>query len=153
MTQNEIRKYLGDNTDVLVQIANSGDGSPEIAWGDTFIYVRDKSGEPKKMPFTTIVTKDYEGFDSDSNLNRPGLFRLNIEVGKGKFEELFGFCPKEMKENRSKFDFTASNKLFPHPLYGDYGWVSIISPEENSASIVKSLLGYSLARASGHATV
>lgn len=147
MTQDEIREHLGANEMVLIQIADPGDGSPELAWGDIFFYIRDKRGEPKKMPFTTIVTKDYEGFDTDSKLNRGGLYRLNIEVGKEKFEELFGFRPKEYDQNRSKFDFTAVNQLFPHPLYGKNGWVSIINPENKSTDMVDSLLDFSLKRA------
>ncbi|NJR63988.1 MAG: erythromycin esterase [Cyanobacteria bacterium CRU_2_1] len=146
MTQNEIRKYLGGNDAVVIQIANSEDGSPEVAWGDTFFYVRDKSGDQKKMPFATIVTKDYVGFDSDSKLNRGGLYRINIEVGKEKFEELFGFKPNELENNRSKFDFTLVNQFFPHPLYGENGWVSIINPEKESIVMVKSLLDFSLER-------
>ena len=153
MTQDEIRRYLGSNAAVLVQIASSGDGSPEIAWGDTFFYIRDKSGEPRKMPFTTIVTKDYVGYDSDSNLNRGGLYRLNIEVGKEKFEELFGFKTNELESNRSQLSFASMNKLFPHPLYGSNGWVSIINPEEDSVTKVSSLLDFSVERALRRAAV
>ena len=147
MTQDEIRERFGSNSSVFIQIANSGDGSPEIAWGDTFFYVRDNSGEPKKMPFTTIVTKDYTGFDSESNLNRGGLYRLNIEIGKEKFEDLFGFKTNEFEDNRSRFNFSSLNQLFPHPLYGSNGWVSIINPDADSAAKVNNLLDFSLERA------
>lgn len=153
MTQDEIREYLETNKMVVVQIAGPDDGSPEIAWGDTFFYVHDKSGKPKKMPFTTIVTKDYEGFDTDSKLNRGGLYRLNIEVGREKFEELFGFKPKEFEHTRSKFDFTAVDQLFPHPLYGPNGWVSMINPGNKSSEMVKELLDFSLKRAVGRGVV
>jgi hypothetical protein len=37
------------------------------------------------------VTQDYDGFDTGSNLNRPGVFRLNIAVGRDRFEELLGY--------------------------------------------------------------
>lgn len=147
MTQDEIRERFASNSSVFIQIANSGDGSPEIAWGDTFFYVRDNSGEPKKMPFTTIVTKDYTGFDSESNLNRGGLYRLNIEIGKEKFEDLFGFKTNEFEDNRSRFNFSSLNQLFPHPLYGSNGWVSIVNPDADSAAKVNNLLDFSLERA------
>ena len=42
------------------------------------------------MPFATIVTKDYTGFDTASDLNRPGVFRLNVGVGRDTFRALFG---------------------------------------------------------------
>lgn len=149
MTQDEIRTHLGVNASVFVQVAKSGDGSPEIAWGDTFFYVYNKNGEPSKMPFTTIVTKYYDGFDSESNLNRGGLYRLNIKVGKRKFEELFKFEPKEFEKKRGQFNFASINKLFPHPLYGSQGWTSIINPDKESAKLIYTLLDFSLERALG----
>lgn len=105
------------------------------------------------MPFTTIVTKDYAGFDSDSNLNRGGLYRLNIEIGKEKFEDLFGFKTNEFEGNRSRFNFSSLNQLFPHPLYGSNGWVSIINPDADSATKVNNLLDFSLERALRRAVV
>lgn len=149
MTQDDIRHYLDAHAAVHLMISTPGDGSPEIAWGDSFFFVRGDDGEPGKMPFATIVTKDYTGFDSDSRLDRGGLYRLNIEVGKDKFEELFGFRPRELDQHRSRFDFTAVDRLFPHPLYGPNGWASIINPASASEAAVKALLDFSLSRALG----
>ena len=70
MEQDEIRDYMAAMDGVNVQIAARGDGSPEIAWGDTFIFARDERGESKKMPFATIVIKDYGDFDCESKLDR-----------------------------------------------------------------------------------
>lgn len=56
----------------MVQIAHSGAGSPWMAWGDTFFYVPEKIGGPRKMPLATMITKDYVGFDSFSRLNWGG---------------------------------------------------------------------------------
>jgi hypothetical protein len=147
VTQDDIRKYLARSDAVVIQVARADDGSPEIAWGDTFFYIRDKSGAPKKMPFTTIVTKDYDGFDTDSQLNRGGLYRLNIDVGKEKLEEMFDFKPREPTQLQSKFDCTALNTFFPHPVYGPHGWISIINPDQEQASAVHSLLDFSQQRA------
>jgi Family of unknown function (DUF6194) len=154
MTQDDIRKRLGSHAPAVVtQVAQPGDGSPEIAWGDTFFYVRDKEGAPKKMPFATIVTKDYVGFDSVSNLNRGGLYRLNIEVGKEKFEELFGFKTGDLEEHRVQFNFSSLNQLFPHPTYGSSAWVSIVNPDTDSVPLVNALLDYSVARALRRAAI
>lgn len=149
LTQDEIRAYLGRGARVRVTVAAAGDGSPEIAWGDTFIYACDEEGAPRKMPFVTIVTKDYEGFDVESQLNRGGLYRLNIELGKTRFSELFGFAPKELDANRSKYDFAALDTLFPHPAYGTYGWASIIVPSAASRVMVTSLLDFARDKACG----
>ena len=153
MNQDEIRDYLGAMDRVNVVVSATGDGSPEIAWGDTFFYARDEHGESKKMPFATIVIKDYEGFDCESNLNRGDLYRLNIEIGKEKFEELFGFKPKELEAHRNNYDFTALDQLFPHPHYGTHGWVSIITPSEDSKEVVNALLDFSWNRAVTRAAV
>jgi Family of unknown function (DUF6194) len=153
VNQDDIRDYLGAMDRVSVVVSAPGDGSPEVAWGDTFFFARDEHGESKKMPFATIVIKDYEGFDSYSKLNRGSLYRLNIEIGKEKFEELLGFKPKELEANRNSFDFTALNQLFPHPFYGTHGWVSIINPSGDSRELVTALLDFSSKRAISRAKI
>jgi Family of unknown function (DUF6194) len=74
-------------TGVDVVAASREGGAPEIAWGDTFfICDPDRNlDEPRRFPFATIVTKDYGDFDNASNLDRPGMFRLNIGVSKQTF--------------------------------------------------------------------
>ena len=59
-------------------------GGPELSWGDTFfIYDPERNLEgSRRFPFATIVTKDYAEFDNASDLDRPGVFRLNIGVSK-----------------------------------------------------------------------
>ena len=78
MTADEIIEFAAGLPDVAAITARERDGSPEVAWGDTFIYY----GENRKMPWATIVTKDYEGWDDASDLNRPDVFRLNVSVGR-----------------------------------------------------------------------
>jgi len=123
---------------VFLQIASQGDGSPEIAWGDTFAWCRRPDGTIPKMPFATLVTKDYTGFDEESRLNRGGLFRLNMELGRQQFEETFGFTPDLCDSHRARFDFAATNTFFPHPVYGKSSWACIINPEEDSRTRVES---------------
>lgn len=146
MTQDDIRNYLGKHPTVATQIAAEGDGSPPIAWGDTFFYMRGADGVPKKMPFVTIVTKDYPGFDTESRLDRGGLYRLNIDVGRARLEQLFGVPIDELTQQRGRFAFDASDCLFPHPTYGAHGWVSVINPRSTSAQVFE-LLDAALARA------
>lgn len=147
MTQNDIRQYLDSNTSVLTQVASAESGNPEISWGDSFFYVLNSDGSPSKMPFATIITKDYDGFDINSKLNRGGLFRLNIEVGKEKFEEIFGIATAQIKENLFLFDVASIDSFFPHPVYGAYGWISIINPSNESANTIKNLLTYAINKA------
>jgi hypothetical protein len=147
MTQDDIRAFFAAHATVHVQIAAPGDGSPEIAWGDTFVYLRLADGTPKKMPFATIVTKDYTGFDVESRLDRGNLFRLNLDVGKQAFQDLFGFAPRDLAQHRATFDFGALDRVFPHPTYGEQAWVSVINPGDESRETVAALLRVALDRA------
>lgn len=147
MTQDDIRAFFAVHPSVFIQIAADGDGSPALAWGDSFIYLRDESGAPRKMPFSTIVIKDYPGFDMESKLDRGGLFRLNLDVGRDTFIELFGFPPKELAAHRDQYDFAALDRVIPHPAYGEQGWISVINPGPASKDQVESLMRLTLDRA------
>ena len=109
-------------------------GSPEVAWGDTFfIYDPDRSLEgARRFPFATIVTKDYGDFDNASNLDRPGVFRLNIGVSKETYASVF--------DAGTEHDFTALDRLMPHPVYGHYHWICVLNPSEATFETLKPLL-------------
>ena len=114
-------------------IASRESGAPEIAWGDTFFfYYPDRSLPPdQRFPFATIVTKDYGDFDRASLLDRPGVFRLNIGVGKDTYRALFGpqsSAPGAAGGVETSHDFAALDRLLPHPVYGQQSWVCILSP-------------------------
>jgi hypothetical protein len=114
---------------VVVDTADEASGAPEIAWGDTFVYTAGN----QRMPFATIVIKDYPGFDTESNLDRPGVFRLNIGVGKARFSELLGH-PATVP------DHTSFDRLLPHPVYAAQGWVSIVNPGPATTELAAALL-------------
>jgi predicted DNA-binding protein (MmcQ/YjbR family) len=109
-------------------------GSPDLAWGDTFfIYDPDRTLEgAKRFPFATIVTKDYGEFDNASNLDRPGVFRLNIGVSKETYASLV--------DPQAEYDFTALDQLMPHPVYGRNHWVCVLNPSEATFETLKPLL-------------
>src|SRR5919199_4080447 len=60
--------------------------------GDTFFfYDPQRNIDPtRRLPFATIVIKDYVDWDEASKLNRPDVFRVNIGVGRDTFRALFG---------------------------------------------------------------
>ena len=74
-------------------VASEENGSPEGAWGDRFFFV----GPDRRQPFATIVEHDVPGFDEAAQLDRPGVFRLNLDLGRAEFERLFGFSPKDVR--------------------------------------------------------
>jgi Family of unknown function (DUF6194) len=123
MDEAAIRDFIARTfAGVDVEIASRENGAPEIAWGDTFFIYdpnRDLEGA-RRFPFATIVIKDYGDFDNLSNLNRPGVFRLNIGVSKETYARLF--------PGHGEHDFTALDRLIPHPVYGTNHWVSVLNP-------------------------
>ncbi|MET4783441.1 DUF6194 family protein [Glaciihabitans sp. UYNi722] len=70
MTTADIVKMVSDWEQVLVVTPGPGDGSPEVAWGDTFFYYTPDGEMPTStQPFATIVTKNYPD-DDQSELDR-----------------------------------------------------------------------------------
>lgn len=148
MTQDEIIGLVNTLPGVVVQTANEAGGALEIAWGDTFIYYdSDDNPSSRRMPFATIVTKDYPGFDTESNLNRPEVFRLNINVGRAGFEELSGYPPASHPDYRDNWDYSTIDTILPHPVYAAQGWICIVHPGPATASRVASLLANAYLRA------
>ena len=135
MDQDGIRRYVaGAFSGVDVQIASRENGAPEMAWGDTFFIFDPERNLPdsRRFPFATIVTQDYGDFDNTSNLNRDGVFRLNIGVGKQTYQKLFG--------TDRQYDFTALDELMPHPVYGGNHFVCVLNPSDSTFDSIKPLL-------------
>ncbi|MBC6471112.1 erythromycin esterase [Actinomadura alba] len=142
MTQDDIIAFVIGLPGVVAVTASEASGAPEISWGDSFFFY-DPDGDAatdRRMPFATIVTKDYDGFDTASNLNRPGVFRLNIAVGRTAFEELIGHPPRAHAARSARFDYTALDQLVPHPAYATQAWVAILNPGETTAALACSML-------------
>ncbi|MBJ2119449.1 hypothetical protein I6N91_00475 [Arthrobacter sp. MSA 4-2] len=142
MDENDIIAFVSDLPGVVVDTATEESGAPEAAWGDTFIFYDPDDSAPtyRRYPFATIVVSDYPGFDTASDLNRPGIFRLNIFVGKSMYEDLVGHPADQHAEHLSEFDFTEVDRILPHPVYGSQAWVSILNPGEATAEKALSLL-------------
>ncbi|WP_327025709.1 DUF6194 family protein [Micromonospora sp. NBC_01739] len=124
-------------------VASRENRSPEGAWGDRFFYV----GPDRRQPFATIVEHDVPGFDEASQLDRPGVFRLNLDLGRAEFERLFGFPPKDFETHRHTFDFARLDTVLPHPGYALYGFASIVMPGPQLLPEIDRLLVIAYARA------
>ncbi len=123
-----------------------------IAAGDTFfIYDPDRTLDPqRRFPFATIVTKDYGEFDCASNLNRPGVFRLNIGLSQATFRSLFGSpTPSSGGADAADTgpDFSALDRLLPHPVYAPQSWVCVLNPSVATFDTLKPLLAEAYDRA------
>src|SRR5262245_54311565 len=107
MTEREIIEFAAGLPDVTAVTASKQSGAPEMAWGDTFIF----RGEQRKLPFATVVTHDYGDFDAFSQLDRPGVFRLSIGVGRARFAELIGYAPAAHAHHAPSHDYTELDRL------------------------------------------
>jgi hypothetical protein len=123
-----------------------------IAVGDRFFFY-DPDGSldmQRQFPFATIVTKDYGDYDCASNLNRPGVFRLNIGVSSDTYRSLFGPQPRPSVPGGGSdpgYDFTVLDQLLPHPVYAPQSWVCVLSPSEQTLEAVRPLLAEAYDRA------
>ena len=146
MTIDEIISFVGGLDGVLILRPGPGDGSPEIAWGDTFFYYSPSGVVPQRtQPFATIVTKDYPG-DDESELDGPEAFRVNVAAGKEAFVRWTGHTPRESAANTVVP--SASDVVIAHPVYGSLGWLAVKNPGERTAETLRELLhnAYQLAR-------
>jgi len=72
--------------------------------------------------YATIVTTDEH--DQASDLARDGVFRLNLGVDRETFDRIAAAEPDP--------EFTAADRLFPHPVYAAQRWISIVNPTETT---------------------
>jgi hypothetical protein len=143
-----IRSVKDTFTGVEVVRPTDGPGA-----GDTFFYDPRRDLDPRRrLPFATIVTKDYAGFDEASKLDRPDVFRLNIGVGRDTFRALFGHPPGEDSTKSAAYDFAALDRLLPHPTYGRQAWVCVLNPSPSTFDAAKPLLAEAYARVAARHT-
>lgn len=100
--------------------------------GDSFfIYDPDRDLPPKRqMPFITLVTADT--YDQDSQLDRPGVYRLNIGLTKATYTSLF--------PTPGDWDYAALDEVMPHPVYAPQYWICVLSPSAETVDELAPLL-------------
>lgn len=129
MNENFITQYIKNTFDGI---------NVDTAMGATFF-----SCDPeRKLPFATIVTED-NPYDSASNLNREGVFRLNVRLGNEAFHRLFS----DAAVDADNFDYTALDRIMPHPIYGKMSWICVLNPSEATFQRLQPLLADAYERA------
>jgi hypothetical protein len=101
----------------------------EVNFGYSFFFV----GDDHRLPFVTITDSDND-YDDVSNLNREGVFRLNIGVSKGTFDRLIA---RPLDES---LDYSVLNVFLPHPQYSRQYFVCILNPARENAKKTKHLI-------------
>lgn len=94
-----------------------------------------------------LTIKDNDGDnDKSSQLNRDGIFRVNIGIKKNTFISLFGGVPKRPLKGYTvnmPYDFTALNKIMPHPIYAWMYWICVLNPSDEIFEKLKHLINES----------
>ena len=142
VTEDDVRELVSGLEHVEVVTASEANGAPEVAWGDSFFFYRPPgTGErAQRQPFATLVTQDYPGFDTASDLGRPGVFRVNVGVGRAAFTALFGYSPAAHADHAEAYDYAVLDRLLPHPVYATQGWVCVLNPGAETSARLESLL-------------
>lgn len=138
MTVDEITEFIESLDHVLTQRPAEGDGSPEIAWGDTFFYYAPDGEVPKAQPFVTIVTKDYPD-ETPSGLDAPDAFRVNLGTGKEEFVARIGRDPQAPPSDLEPLSAT-DDVLIAHPTYGTAGWLAVKNPGPGTEAELRELI-------------
>lgn len=126
MSPEAITRYILDTFEgVDVQVVET--------MGASFFFY----GPERMFPFATIVTQD-DAYDAYSRLDRPDVARLNIGVGKDTFHALVG--PPPATPETSGVDYTALDRLMPHPVYAKQLWLSVLNPGPATWPTVQNLL-------------
>ena len=106
--------------------------------GNSFLFVVPDDGRPPdhRFPFVTLVTNDL--YDQASDLDRPGVFRLNIGISKATYRTLFGAATGDLGD--AGYDPTTLDRLMPHPVYGRQHWVCVLNPGDAMLDAIGPLL-------------
>jgi hypothetical protein len=105
---------------------------PINAWGETSYFYNPGNRLKRGTYFATIKEKDGEN-DRASRLDRTGIWRLNIGISKATFLSIFNAMPGRPPKGgviEGPWDFTATDLVTPHPIYGWMGWIAVLSPSE-----------------------
>ena len=137
-------------SEVAEALATSFDGLlPMETWGELTYFYNPRGLLKRGTYFATIKQKDGEN-DRASQLDRPGVYRLNFSVPKPDYLERFGPLPGRAGKGGvidGAWDFTALDQLTPHPVYGWMGWVSVLNPSAHTFEACRPLLALSYRKA------
>jgi hypothetical protein len=118
MSNNPLRD--GPDRDTLIRLIRE-------TWPDAIVATIESamffSLDEKHWPnFATVVWTDEHDEGAPSDLSRPGVYRLNIGVGKETFRRLVGSITDP--------DYAAFDRVLPHPVYAKQRWVAILNPSD-----------------------
>jgi len=141
MQPNEIFDYCLQTFDDIVLAEN---------WGESGVFYNPGNVLKKGVYILTIKEKDGDN-DKASNVNRAGVFRVNLGIRKSTFIKMFSHIPKRPAAGgvvEMDYDFTALDTILPHPVYAWMGWICVLNPSKETFEKLKPLIqeSYDFAR-------
>jgi hypothetical protein len=107
-------------------------GMQDVQREDNYGYVFFFVGDDHLLSFVTVANADNE-WDNVSNLNREGVFRVNIGISRETFDTLIG-------EPSEPLDYSVLNTFLPHPEYAKQNFICILNPEGENAERTRELI-------------
>lgn len=133
MKPNDILNYCLDNLPDTV-LVNS--------WGERGVFYNPNNTLKRGIYVLTVKEKDGDN-DKSSNLNREGVYRVNIGVRKSTFIHIFGSVPARPRKGGivdMPFDFAQIDKIVPHPVYAWMAWICALNPSDTTFESLKPLI-------------
>ncbi|MEM8781621.1 MAG: DUF6194 family protein [Planctomycetota bacterium] len=130
MRMDEVRAYIEETF---------ADLRPMDTWGEVSFFVNPGGRLKRGRYFCTIKERDGEN-DCASELDRPGVYRVNLGLTPGAYEAEFGPRPARPAKGgvvALDVDFTALDVPGPHPVYAWMGWVSVLNPSAGTFEKIK----------------
>ena len=129
----EIIDYTTSNYEGVVEDRN---------WGERGLFHNPEGKLPKGIYILTFKEKDGPN-DKASNVNRTGVYRLNLGISKQTFKDLFGEIPKRPLAGKivdTGHDFEILDEIMPHPVYGWMSWIGVLNPSNTTFNKLKPLI-------------
>lgn len=118
---------------------NFPDLTEETNWGERGLFYNPKKLFPKGAYVLTFKERDGKN-DSASKLNLGSRFRLNLKISKESFLKYFEEIPQRPEAGKTiagDYDFSESNKIMPHPVYGWMTWIAVINPSPSTIVLME----------------
>lgn len=130
MNKNKILNYCLENLEGTVLVES---------WGEKGIFYNPGHVLKRGVYILTVKEKDGDN-DKSSDLNRAGIYRVNLGIQKQTFTELFGAVPKRPAAGGvvdMEYDFSELDKILPHPVYAWMAWICALNPSEQTFEELK----------------
>jgi len=111
-------------------------------WGEWGIFYNPNNALKKGIYILTVKEKDGDN-DKASNINRDGIFGVNVGIRKNTFIKMFSYIPKRPAAGcvvDMDYDFTELDKIMPSPVYAWMGWIRVLNPSKETFEKLKTLI-------------